>query len=63
MTAKSGNLKSRSIVFIDDGVDLYSSRCMSDPNFMALALTSTEKQGYMQNLIKSKSVKCKDAYD
>ena len=33
------------MVLIDDGVDLYSSRCMSDPNFMALALTGTEKQG------------------
>ena len=40
-------------IFIDDGVDLYSTRCMFDPNFMALALTGTEKQSYMQNLIKS----------
>ena len=32
-------LKSMSILFIEDWIDLYSSRCMSDPNFMALALT------------------------
>ena len=42
-----------SIAFTDDGVDLYSSRCMSDPNFIALALTGSEKQGKMQNLTKS----------
>ena len=35
----------RSIVLNDDGVNIYSSRCMSDPNFMAKALTGTEKQG------------------
>ena len=40
-----GILKSRSTVFTDDGIDFYSSRCMSDPNCMALALTGTGKQG------------------
>ena len=35
----------KSIVFIDNGAELYSSRCMSDPNFMALALTVSDKQG------------------
>ena len=29
----------------DDGIDLYFSRCMSDPNFMALALTIPKKHG------------------
>ena len=29
-----------SVLFSEDGIDLYSSRCMSDPNFMALALMS-----------------------
>ena len=38
-------LKSRSIVFLHGGVDLYCSRCMSEPNFMALALIGYEKQG------------------
>ena len=37
-----GTLKSRAIVFIDNGVDLYSSRCMSDPNFMDLAIIVSE---------------------
>ena len=45
MLASQGTLKSRSIVLIDDGVDLYSLRCMSDPNVMALVLIGTEKQG------------------
>ena len=39
---KSG---SKSILFIEDGIDLYSSRCMSDPNFMALALTVPKIHG------------------
>ena len=34
-----------SILFIEDGIDLYSSRCMSDPNFMALALIVSKKHG------------------
>ena len=38
-------LKHIRVLFIDDGIDLYSSRCMSDPNFMALSLTVPEKQG------------------
>ena len=38
-------LKSRSIPFIDDGADHYSSSCMSDLNFMALALIVSEKKG------------------
>ena len=42
---KSRNLKSKPILFIDHGIDLYSSRCMSDPNFMALALTVPKKHG------------------
>ena len=44
-----------SILFIEDWIDLYSSRCMYDPNFMALALTVPKKHGYVkyQNLIKS----------
>ena len=37
MLAKSVNVKNRSIVLIDDGVNLYSSRCMCDPNYIALA--------------------------
>ena len=45
-----------SILIIEDGIDLYSSRCMSDPNFMALALTVPNKHGSIlkyQNLTKS----------
>ena len=45
MLAKSGNLKKKVNSIIHDRVDLYSSMCMSDPNFMALALTGTEKTG------------------
>ena len=36
--------KSRPILFIDDGTDLYSLGCMSDPNVMALALIVPEKK-------------------
>ena len=34
-----------SILFTEDWIDLYSSRCMSDPNLMALALTVPKKHG------------------
>ena len=41
---KSGKLKkSWSILFIEDRIDHYSLRCMSDPNFMALALAVPNK--------------------
>ena len=36
--------KCRSILFIDDGVDLHSKRCMYDPNFMAITHIVFEKQ-------------------
>ena len=32
-----------SILFSEDGIDLFSSRCMSDPNFMDLAHTVAKK--------------------
>ena len=38
-------MKRMSILFIEDGIDLYVSSCMSDPNFMALALTVPKKHG------------------
>ena len=38
-------LKSISILFTEDWIDLYSSKCMSDSNFMAVALTVPEKHG------------------
>ena len=40
-----GTIKSRLILFTDDEVNRYFSRGMSDPNFMALAITVSEKQG------------------
>ena len=33
------------MLFIDDGVNFYTSGYMSDPNFMALALIVSEKTG------------------
>ena len=36
-------VKSRSRPNADGGVNLYSSRCMHDPSFMALALIVSEK--------------------
>ena len=41
--AKAGATKSRSRLNAEGGVNLYSSRCMHDPNFMALALIVSEK--------------------
>ena len=41
-------LKSISILFTENWIDLYSSRCMSDPNFMALALTVPKKHGWIR---------------
>ena len=38
-------LKSMSILFIQGKMDLYSLRCMSDSNFMALAPTVPNKHG------------------
>ena len=43
-----GTFKSRSVLFINDGVDLYSSSCMSDTYFMALALTVSEKREWQK---------------
>ena len=37
-----------SIIFIEDEIDLYSSRCMFDPNFMALALVLQ----FLRNMVK-----------
>ena len=45
-TDKSGNLEKHINTFIEDWIDLYSSRCMSDPNLMALALT------FLRNMVK-----------
>ena len=45
-----------SILFIEDGIDLYLSRCMSGPNSMALALTIPKnmvKYVKYQNVTKS----------
>ena len=46
-------IKSRSRLNADGGVNLYSSRCMHDPCFMALALIVSEKMTKTQKLDKS----------
>ena len=40
-----GTLKTWSILLIDDGLDRYTLRRMSDPNFMALTVTVSNKTG------------------
>ena len=43
-----------SILFIEDAIDLHSSRCMFDPNFMALAFTVPKI--HMVKYVKHKSL-------